>query len=204
MRFTSLKSLPCRSGVRRALRSPVASKATAQLTGRLGRQAAHQLPATERPVLQLLRPAGPVQRRGRAECTFRRGRCRRTSATPTSTYQPFMPHEYMYKHERSYYTYNPGAGWRRTNVRYGTCCLPLRRHLRRHALPDEQQHLGAAQRLLLPRRAVLEGRESRVESREPEINPPNLAVPRRHRLRFSSHGDYHVSTSFPADPRRRR
>ncbi len=36
------------------------------------------------------------------------------------TYQPFMPHEYMYKHERSYYTYNPGAGWRRTNVRYGT------------------------------------------------------------------------------------
>jgi hypothetical protein len=39
------------------------------------------------------------------------------------TYQPFMPHEYTYKHERSYYTYNPGAGWRRTNVRYGTGCL---------------------------------------------------------------------------------
>ena len=39
------------------------------------------------------------------------------------TYQPYMPHEFLYKHERSYYTYNPGAGWRRTNVRYGTCGL---------------------------------------------------------------------------------
>lgn len=39
------------------------------------------------------------------------------------TYQPFMPHEFMHKHHRSYYTYNPGAGWRRTNVRYGTGCL---------------------------------------------------------------------------------
>jgi hypothetical protein len=27
----------------------------------------------------------------------------------------------MYKHDRSYYTYNQGAGWTRTNVRYGTC-----------------------------------------------------------------------------------
>ena len=39
------------------------------------------------------------------------------------TYQPFMPHEYLYKHARSYYTYNPGSGWRRTNVRYGTAGL---------------------------------------------------------------------------------
>ena len=39
------------------------------------------------------------------------------------TYQPYMPHEFTYKHERSYYTYNPGAGWRRTNVRYGTAGL---------------------------------------------------------------------------------
>jgi hypothetical protein len=38
-----------------------------------------------------------------------------------NTYQPFYPHEMLYKHSRSYYTYNPGAGWRRTNVRYGTC-----------------------------------------------------------------------------------
>jgi hypothetical protein len=37
-----------------------------------------------------------------------------------TTYQPLMPHEYLYRHERSYYTYNPGAGWTRTNVRYGT------------------------------------------------------------------------------------
>ena len=27
----------------------------------------------------------------------------------------------LYQHERSYYTYNHGAGWTRTNVRYGTC-----------------------------------------------------------------------------------
>jgi hypothetical protein len=38
-----------------------------------------------------------------------------------TTYQPFMPHEYTYKHKRAYYTYNPGAGWTRTNVRYGVC-----------------------------------------------------------------------------------
>jgi len=43
-----------------------------------------------------------------------------------TTYQPFMPHEYMYNHQRAYYTYNRGAGWTRTNVRYGTCCEPLR------------------------------------------------------------------------------
>lgn len=41
------------------------------------------------------------------------------------TYQPFMPHEYLYKHHRSYYTYNRGAGWTRTNVRYGTGCLRM-------------------------------------------------------------------------------
>ena len=45
------------------------------------------------------------------------------------TYQPWMPHEFTYKHERSYYTYNPGAGWRRTNVRYGTCGLRLQENL---------------------------------------------------------------------------
>ena len=45
------------------------------------------------------------------------------------TYQPWMPHEYMYRHERSYYTYNPGAGWRRTNVRYGTGGLRLMENL---------------------------------------------------------------------------
>jgi hypothetical protein len=36
------------------------------------------------------------------------------------TYQPYYPHEFMYKHKRVYYTHTPGAGWRRTNVRYGT------------------------------------------------------------------------------------
>jgi hypothetical protein len=41
------------------------------------------------------------------------------------TYQPLMPHEFLYKHERSYYTYNRGAGWRRTNVRYGTFGLRI-------------------------------------------------------------------------------
>jgi hypothetical protein len=38
-----------------------------------------------------------------------------------------MPHEYMYNHQRAYYTYNRGAGWTRTNVRYGTCCNPLQK-----------------------------------------------------------------------------
>lgn len=35
-----------------------------------------------------------------------------------TTYQPFMPHEYLYRHNRSYYNYHQGAGWTRTNVRY--------------------------------------------------------------------------------------
>jgi hypothetical protein len=37
-----------------------------------------------------------------------------------TTYQPFMPHEHMYRHHRSYWTHHPGAGWIRTSVRYGT------------------------------------------------------------------------------------
>lgn len=37
-----------------------------------------------------------------------------------TTYQPFMPHEMMYRHHRSYHTHNPGSGWTRTNVRYHT------------------------------------------------------------------------------------
>lgn len=37
-----------------------------------------------------------------------------------TTYQPFMPHEMTYKHNRSYWTHNAGSGWTRTNVRYGT------------------------------------------------------------------------------------
>ncbi len=36
------------------------------------------------------------------------------------TYQPFYPHEYLYRHDRSWYSYNQGAGWTRTNVRYRT------------------------------------------------------------------------------------
>ena len=36
------------------------------------------------------------------------------------TYQPFYPNEYLYKHQRSYYNYAPGAGWTRTTARYGT------------------------------------------------------------------------------------
>ena len=35
-------------------------------------------------------------------------------------YQPFMPHEYMYRHTRTHYAYNPGAGWSRAKVRYHT------------------------------------------------------------------------------------
>ena len=42
-----------------------------------------------------------------------------------TTYQPWMPHEYMYKHVRSNYAYHPGAGWTRAKTRYGTCGLKL-------------------------------------------------------------------------------
>ncbi|MGI9456468.1 MAG: hypothetical protein ACR2NU_07895 [Aeoliella sp.] len=38
------------------------------------------------------------------------------------TYQPFYPHEYLYRHKRAWYNYHQGAGWTRTNVRYGTGC----------------------------------------------------------------------------------
>lgn len=37
-----------------------------------------------------------------------------------NTYQPFYPNEYLYQHTRSYYNYHPGAGWTRTNARYGS------------------------------------------------------------------------------------
>jgi hypothetical protein len=42
-----------------------------------------------------------------------------------TTYQPLMPHEYLYKHTRSHYAYAPGCGWTRSKVRYGTHGLRL-------------------------------------------------------------------------------
>jgi hypothetical protein len=36
------------------------------------------------------------------------------------TYQPFMPHEYLYKHTRTHYAYDCNAGWSRAKIRYGT------------------------------------------------------------------------------------
>ena len=42
-----------------------------------------------------------------------------------TTYQPLMPHEYLYKHTRSHYAHVPGSGWTRSKVRYGTCGLKL-------------------------------------------------------------------------------
>ena len=42
-----------------------------------------------------------------------------------TTYQPLMPHEYLYRHTRSHYAYAPGAGWTRAKVRYGTAGLRL-------------------------------------------------------------------------------
>lgn len=41
------------------------------------------------------------------------------------TYQPLMPHEYLYKHTRSHYAYTPGAGWYRSKVRWRTRGLIL-------------------------------------------------------------------------------
>jgi hypothetical protein len=34
------------------------------------------------------------------------------------TYQPLAPHEFLYRHNRVYYTENPGAGWTQTKVRW--------------------------------------------------------------------------------------
>jgi hypothetical protein len=42
-----------------------------------------------------------------------------------TTYQPYMPHEYMYKHTRSNYAHACGAGWSRSKVRYCTDGLRL-------------------------------------------------------------------------------
>jgi hypothetical protein len=42
-----------------------------------------------------------------------------------TTYQPYMPHEYLYKHTRSHYAWNPGAGWSRSKIRYRTHGLRL-------------------------------------------------------------------------------
>ena len=58
------------------------------------------------------------------------------------TYQPFMPHEYLYQHNRSYYTYNQGDGWTRTNVRYGTCGLRLEENLADIHFPMSYQIWG--------------------------------------------------------------
>ena len=32
------------------------------------------------------------------------------------TYQPLMPHEFLYKHRRTYYRHHPGSGMTRTRV----------------------------------------------------------------------------------------
>jgi hypothetical protein len=37
-----------------------------------------------------------------------------------TTYQPLMPHEYLYHHTRSHYAHVPGAGWSRAKIRYRT------------------------------------------------------------------------------------
>jgi hypothetical protein len=42
-----------------------------------------------------------------------------------TTYQPLMPHEYLYAHKRTHYAHTPGAGWSRAKVRYGTAGLRL-------------------------------------------------------------------------------
>jgi len=34
------------------------------------------------------------------------------------TYQPLMPHEYLYRHNRTYWRYHPGSGMTRTRVRW--------------------------------------------------------------------------------------
>jgi hypothetical protein len=48
-----------------------------------------------------------------------------------TTYQPLMPHEMLYKHTRSHYAYQQGAGWSRSKVRYRTHGLTLQ-HMLHH------------------------------------------------------------------------
>jgi hypothetical protein len=42
-----------------------------------------------------------------------------------TTYQPYMPQEYLYRHTRTHYAHVPGAGWSRAKVRYRTYGLRL-------------------------------------------------------------------------------
>ena len=42
-----------------------------------------------------------------------------------TTYQPLMPHEYLYRHTRSHYAYTQGCGWTRSKIRYRTFGLRI-------------------------------------------------------------------------------
>ena len=88
----------------------------------------------------------------------------RTSATPGSPTSRSCRTNIMYKHERAYYTLQPRRRLATHQRPLRHLRPPLPENLRRHALPDEQQHLGAAQRLLLSRRAVVV--RSRADCRE--------------------------------------
>ncbi len=41
------------------------------------------------------------------------------------TYQPLMPHEFLYQHHRTYWRENPGAGHTRVHVSWGSGILDL-------------------------------------------------------------------------------
>lgn len=49
-----------------------------------------------------------------------------------TTYQPWMPHEYLYKHTRSHYAHVPGSGWSRAKIRYRTGGLLIQDWMHRH------------------------------------------------------------------------
>ncbi|MDZ7619042.1 MAG: hypothetical protein U1E05_18700 [Patescibacteria group bacterium] len=34
------------------------------------------------------------------------------------TYEPLSPHEFLYRHSRTYWRYNPGAGWTRARINW--------------------------------------------------------------------------------------
>ena len=73
-----------------------------------------------RPVLQLLRAAGGLRRLrrdGGRDVHLARGRRRRLVGHTYITYQPLMPHEFLYRHHRCYYRDNgPYAGVTKTWV----------------------------------------------------------------------------------------
>ena len=65
------------------------------------------------------------------------------------TYQPLMPHEFLYKHHRTYSAVHPEGGWVRTNVSYGTFPLFSKLKSIRYRPKPAQYHTEGPHRFFL-------------------------------------------------------